>query len=104
FLTMTRPRRSTVFPYTTLFRSSGYIDVLKALAAQGYMVGAVFHADARYSKVRIEDLADLAFALAFFPTVVEMQALRPLALKAMTDRKSTRLNSSHDQSSYAVFC
>jgi len=64
---------------------SGYIDVLKALAAQGFMVGAVFHADSRYSKVRIEDLADLAFALAFFPTVVEMQALRPLALKSMTD-------------------
>ena len=63
----------------------GYIDVLKALAAQGYVVGAVFHADNRYSKVRIEDLADLAFALAFFPTVVEMQALRPLALAAMDD-------------------
>src|SRR4051794_30974108 len=63
----------------------GYIDVLKALAAQGYMVGAVFHADNRFSKVRIQDLPDLAYALAFFPTVVEMQAMRPLALKAMTD-------------------
>ena len=63
----------------------GYIDVLKALAAQGYVVGAVFHADNRYSKVRIENLSDLAFALAFFPSVVEMQALRPLALAAMDD-------------------
>ena len=63
----------------------GYIDVLKALAAQGYVVGAVFHADNRFSKVRIEDLPDLAFMLAFFPTVVETLAMRPLSLKSMTD-------------------
>jgi predicted dienelactone hydrolase len=63
----------------------GYLDVLKALAAQGYIVGAVFHADNRFSKVHIEDLADFAYALAFFPAVVEMQAMRPLSLKAMTD-------------------
>ena len=63
----------------------GYIDVLKALAAQGYMVAAVFHADNRFSKVRIEDLSDLAYALAFFPVVVEMQLMRPVALKSMVD-------------------
>jgi hypothetical protein len=50
------------------------------------MVAAVFHADARFSPVRIEDLGDFAFALAGFPVIVQMQALRPLALKAMTDR------------------
>ena len=63
----------------------GYIDVAVQLAAQGYLVAAVFHADNRYSPVRIENLSDLAFALAFFPVIVQMQALRPFALKAMTD-------------------
>ena len=63
----------------------GYLDVMVALAAQGYMVAGVFHADARISKIRIEDLGDLAFTLAFFPLIVEMQAMRPLALEAMTD-------------------
>jgi dienelactone hydrolase len=64
----------------------GYLDVMVQLAAQGYMVAAVFHADARYSPVRIENLTDFAFALAFFPLVVEMQAIRPLTLRVMTDR------------------
>ena len=63
----------------------GYIDVAVALAAQGYMVAAVFHADNRYSPVKIENLADFAFAVAFFPVIVQMQALRPFALKNMTD-------------------
>ncbi|HUP97534.1 MAG TPA: hypothetical protein VM073_06325 [Usitatibacter sp.] len=63
----------------------GYLDIAVQLAAQGYMVAAVFHADARYSPVRIEDLADFAFAVAAFPVIVQMQALRPLALLKMTD-------------------
>jgi len=63
----------------------GYIDVATQLAAQGFMVAAVFHADNRYSPVRIEDLGDFAFAVAAFPVIVQMQALRPFALKAMTD-------------------
>ncbi|MGZ5079960.1 MAG: alpha/beta hydrolase [Usitatibacter sp.] len=63
----------------------GYLDVMVELAAQGFMVAAVFHADARFSLVRIEDLGDLAYTLAFFPFVVEMQLMRPVALKAMTD-------------------
>lgn len=64
----------------------GYIDTMVAFASQGFMVAAVFHADARISPViRIESLGDLAYTLAMFPVVVEMQAMRPLALKAMTD-------------------
>jgi dienelactone hydrolase len=63
----------------------GYIQVATQLAAQGFMVAAVFHADNRYSPVRIEDLGDFAFALAAFPVIVQMQALRPFALRAMTD-------------------
>jgi predicted dienelactone hydrolase len=64
----------------------GYLDVMVALASQGFMVAAIFHADARISPIHIEDIGDLAFTLAFFPLVVEMQAMRPFALKAMTDR------------------
>lgn len=63
----------------------GYIDLIVQLASHGYMVAAPFHADARISIIKIENLGDLAFTLAFFPLIVEMQAMRPLALKAMTD-------------------
>lgn len=64
----------------------GYIDIAVQLAAQGYIVASVFHADARISPVRIEDVGDALFALAFFPLIVEMQAMRPLALKEMLHR------------------
>ena len=63
----------------------GYIDIMVQLAAQGYMVAAVFHGDPRFSRVRIEDLDDLVYALFNFDLVVEMQLMRPVALKAMTD-------------------
>ena len=64
----------------------GYLDVMTALASQGFMVAAVFHADARISPVRLENLGDLAFAIAQFPRIVEMQAMRPWALRQLTDR------------------
>ena len=63
----------------------GYLDVMVQLAAQGYMVAAVFHADARIGLIHISDLAELTFAIAFFPLIVEVQALRPFALRHMTD-------------------
>ena len=63
----------------------GYIDVMVQLAAQGYMVAAIFHADARFSLIRVEDFGDLVYTLAFFPLIVEMQVMRPLGLKVMTD-------------------
>src|SRR2546421_8591662 len=72
FLMIRRPPRSTLFPYTTLFRS------LPALLDH---VGP--HS--------VEVARDIAVHLA-----------RTLAQPG--DRKSTRLNSSHDQISYAVFC
>src|SRR2546421_1861329 len=67
-----RPPRSTLFPYTTLFRSQVLVPALGREAA------VVQHKD----QVRVANGAD---ALG-------------------EDRKSTRLNSSHDQISYAVFC
>src|SRR2546428_1856878 len=74
-----RPPRSTLFPYTTLFRSNLAVQwgsYLLAESGPGPKPG------------------------------VEAPARRNLALlqEAMADRKSTRLNSSHDQISYAVFC
>src|SRR5256885_8921541 len=67
-----RPPRSTLFPYTTLFRSSSRLGLL--------LLAALFTCGA---------------ALALGPSTVRADS---------TDRKSTRLNSSHLVISYAVFC
>src|SRR2546430_7261267 len=77
FLMIRRPPRSTLFPYTTLFRSLGL--GLVALAAG---LPAQIVVTRRIS--------------------MEERALRTIC--AGRDRKSTRLNSSHSQISYAVFC
>src|SRR2546428_2634028 len=74
-----RPPRSTLFPYTTLFRSGAIYHNPEALAADG--AGNVFFAESSANHVHEITAAG--------------QSL---------DRKSTRLNSSHDQISYAVFC
>ena len=65
--------------------SGGYIDAMIDLASQGFMVAAVFHGDPRFSQIRIEDLGDFALALAKFDQFVEMELLRPVALKATVD-------------------
>src|SRR2546427_4767985 len=78
-----RPPRSTLFPYTTLFRSDFRIGELWPRLEIGLGVQAV--ADA------LGDTAATALALVG-------AGLRD------RDRKSTRLNSSHSQISYAVFC
>src|SRR5947199_905908 len=81
-----RPPRSTLFPYTTLFRSAitGWFCVMRILLlATG--VGAAVAVDAQTQGSA--DTRDTAAAVA-----------------AATDRKSTRLNSSHLGISYAVFC
>src|SRR2546421_4165306 len=75
FLMIRRPPRSTLFPYTTLFRSNGALDLL----------------------------TKAGFRRQTQQTPVELQPRHGHAHLA-EDRKSTRLNSSHDQISYAVFC
>src|SRR2546430_13445338 len=70
-----RPPRSTLFPYTTLFRSMGNPDASRK----------PFHRR----------------LLSHFLTIVVAYLL---VLALVRDRKSTRLNSSHSQISYAVFC
>src|SRR3712207_7858768 len=82
-----RPPRSTLFPYTTLFRSD--IRVVADPALVGPARAVVLDAVARVD-------VDLAVALA--------QGDLDLHLAVRRDRKSTRLNSSHANISYAVFC
>src|SRR5688572_31110599 len=81
-----RPPRSTLFPYTTLFRSDNHRSLpppqpSPRLGEGGHLGDEIFRAASR-SKSRLCD--------------------RRHRLSA-TDRKSTRLNSSHSQISYAVF-
>src|SRR3712207_8719717 len=78
-----RPPRSTLFPYTTLFRSS--------------LIAALTHAWAMSEHFR-----EWWGYGSFFLIVAAAQACYGLAL--VRDRKSTRLNSSHANISYAVFC
>src|SRR2546430_12258739 len=79
FLMIRRPPRSTLFPYTTLFRSQCLVP------------------------------ARLAHRLALpherhDPRVVAQEVSVAVHHELLADRKSTRLNSSHSQISYAVFC
>src|SRR3712207_8655394 len=80
-----RPPRSTLFPYTTLFRSL-LLPAASAAVGVGLLRGAVPKFGLAY--------AGVAGALALGQALIEMYR----------DRKSTRLNSSHANISYAVFC
>src|SRR5947207_7383176 len=87
-----RPPRSTLFPYTTLFRSKlrGEERAVDEVAA-GDAVAVTLHVIARVDR---ED----AVARAGSDVVAVAGVVR------LADRKSTRLNSSHTVISYAVFC
>src|SRR5688572_31070003 len=96
-----RPSRSTLFPYTTLFRSHFHY-IMVGGTIMGYL-GALHYWWPKISgRLYPEGLAKLSagiifigFNLTFFPQFI---------LGYLGDRKSTRLNSSHSQISYAVFC
>src|SRR2546422_5505969 len=82
FLMIRRPPRSTLFPYTTLFRSRS--TKAYGLAHRGH---------------EIPNTVDTQFAIAS-----GAKGLTAVAVASLIDRKSTRLNSSHGYISYAVFC
>ena len=63
----------------------GYVQFVVELAAQGFVVAAPFHGDPRFSRVRINNIGDIGFLLTQFDHVVEMQLMRPLSLRTMTD-------------------
>src|SRR5690349_23481519 len=84
-----RPPRSTLFPYTTLFRS---FEEISADPNQDLLVGEL---DGRVvATAQVTWMRMLAADSSLYCQVEAVQA----------DRKSTRLNSSHVEISYAVFC
>src|SRR5688572_31828282 len=97
-----RPPRSTLFPYTTLFRSRARnlgIDRIARLVARGVVEQLVLEV----RLLRLEQIDDLVqLILGEIDRVGVVEELRRQLLAV--DRKSTRLNSSHSQISYAVFC
>ena len=62
-----------------------YVQVIARLAAEGYVVFAPFHADARYSRIHIDDLSDAFYVVTKYAEIAEMEALRPLGLKQGLD-------------------
>src|SRR3989440_7879222 len=93
FLMIRRPPRSTLFPYTTLFRSPWSVVGLKK--SGGRFVSEVVSKnrdEAAEIESRVVVAAHGSWGVGTLPTQLGR------------DRKSTRLNSSHDQISYAVFC
>src|SRR2546426_6291298 len=87
-----RPPRSTLFPYTTLFRSITDATLLKGRdpieACRRAVAGGATMVQVRLKDAAPRDVLTLARAL----------------VGVLRDRKSTRLNSSHLVISYAVFC
>ncbi len=61
------------------------IDFLVRLASYGYIVAAPFHGDKRFSRIKVEDLEDLLYIAFNFDRVVELEAMRPLSVKAVID-------------------
>src|SRR5256885_12022803 len=91
-----RPPRSTLFPYTTLFRSHANLMVSAMAAAAA---GEFLEADGRtLHAAPMFHLADL------FTVLIRNIHGGTHVIVPSLDRKSTRLNSSHLVISYAVFC
>src|SRR3712207_7981451 len=92
-----RPPRSTLFPYTTLFRSPG--DDVADDVEDAVRPEVPQEPDGRQRLLQVREQP-----LLLLVTGRRLQPLRgALALQPL-DRKSTRLNSSHANISYAVFC
>src|SRR3712207_8702173 len=97
-----RPPRSTLFPYTTLFRSFKLCKLGQRCTGDDRQRGI--------RRVQMRKMADVVdqkrtAIAAFVPAGIEHEVIDDkLATPFEQDRKSTRLNSSHANISYAVFC
>src|SRR5689334_24843588 len=89
---MRRPLRSTLFPYTTLFRSMGWITFLSNATSQKIELHTASEGGGG------TELPVISIG------VTDLAATERAVREAGADRKSTRLNSSHSSISYAVFC
>src|SRR3712207_8704688 len=99
-----RPPRSTLFPYTTLFRSDlGETRVRRIIGAYG--AGRIVNPKTTRSQCIGGMIGGIGMAL-MEHAVVDARNGRVVNanLAEYADRKSTRLNSSHANISYAVFC
>src|SRR5688572_31302041 len=93
--------RSTLFPYTTLFRSIGTLVISPVIQKVPYDVQKDF--------APLGQVVSLQNIIVVTPSLPATNLNQYVALARskpgdMLDRKSTRLNSSHSQISYAVFC
>src|SRR5207248_9690439 len=92
--TIRRPPRSTLFPYTTLFRSGSHVPERFARAFAAIR-------DARDAAIRfVQEMARAGRDVRGW----QVDRAAATVLRNAGDRKSTRLNSSHRTISYAVFC
>src|SRR5260221_9918567 len=93
-----RPPRSTLFPYTTLFRST----LSGSKPASSY---AIVKGDTPFAiQLDGKSAGSMKVAPGSFTTLVPQRQGKNAAARFTADRKSTRLNSSHTVISYAVFC
>src|SRR3712207_8901599 len=86
-----RPPRSTLFPYTTLFRSEGKLGALRYTRSNGIPTLGLC-------------LGLQCMVIEYARNVAGLEKADSAEFDPDTDRKSTRLNSSHANISYAVFC
>src|SRR5689334_24134996 len=93
-LMIRRPPRSTLFPYTTLFRSDGADEIAGRSRGTPRIANRLLR--------RVRDFAEVR-ADGVITRQVARDALELYEVDEK-DRKSTRLNSSHSSISYAVFC
>src|SRR3712207_8784033 len=98
-----RPPRSTLFPYTTLFRSAQGARYLRNRMAERHFVKYTFlKVDPAWRRLPVAERSE--HKREFRAACEDFGADHLLQAFSLVDRKSTRLNSSHANISYAVFC
>src|SRR3712207_8099741 len=96
-----RPPRSTLFPYTTLFRSG--VLGSGTIAGIGFTVSLLI-ANLAFEGDLLAEAKIGVLAAGVVASVLTAAVFRVTGMLPREDRKSTRLNSSHANISYAVFC